>query len=115
MIINSMTPFTLTDSAKQQMSSLLSKNPNKDAVSLSVKGGGCAGFQYEWGFLNDNQINDSDIIENWDEGKFVVDNTSLLYVTGTKIDWKVEAFGSHFEISNPSAKSSCGCGESFGV
>ena len=70
MIINSMTPFTLTDSAKQQMSSLLSKNPSKDAVSLSVKGGGCAGFQYEWGFLNDNQINDNDIISTMPIGTF---------------------------------------------
>ena len=50
-----MTPFILTDSAKTQMTYLLSKNPDKDAVHLAVKGGGCAGFKYEWGFVkNDN-------------------------------------------------------------
>ena len=51
-----MTPFTLTESAKEQMTYLLSKNPGKDAVHLQVKGGGCAGFKYEWGFVNNDEI-----------------------------------------------------------
>jgi len=114
-IINSMTPFTLTESAKEQMTHLLSKNPDKDAVHLQVKGGGCAGFKYEWGFVKNDEIEKTDTVESWDTGKFAVDGTSLLYIAGTKIDWKEEAFGSHFEISNPNATSSCGCGESFGA
>ena len=44
--------FDLTDKAKSQMEGLLSKNPDKYAVSLEVKGGGCAGFKYDWGFTD---------------------------------------------------------------
>ena len=54
-------------------------------------------------------------VRSGDSGRFVVDENSMLYVAGTKIDWKEEVFGSQFEIVNPNAQSGCGCGESFGV
>ena len=107
--------FDITDKAKNQMEGLLSKNPSKYAVSLSVLGGGCAGFKYDWGFTNKESINKGDIVEDWGTGRFVVDETSMLYVAGTKIDWIEETFGSQFEIVNPNRSSSCGCGKSFGV
>ena len=108
--------FDITDKAKTQMEGLLSKNPGKYAVSLAVKGGGCAGFKYDWGFIDSkDKVHTEDITEDWGTGRFVVDVTSILYVTGTQIDYKEEVFGSQFEISNPNSKASCGCGESFGV
>ena len=108
--------FDITDKAKVQMEGLLSKNPGKYAVSLEVKGGGCAGFKYDWGFIDSkDKVGADDITEDWGTGRFVVDDASMLYVAGTKIDWKEEVFGSQFEISNPNSSSSCGCGESFGV
>jgi len=107
--------FDITDKAKTQMEGLLSKNSDQYAVSLMVKGGGCAGFKYDWGFTNKESINKGDIVEDWGTGRFVVDETSMLYVAGTKIDWIEETFGSQFEIINPNAQSGCGCGESFGV
>lgn len=108
--------FELTESAKQQISNLLSRNPGKYAVSLSVRGGGCAGFKYDWGFLDSaEQIQKDDVVESWEDGKFVVDSTSMLYVAGTRIDWREEVFGSQFEITNPNATGGCGCGESFSV
>ena len=108
--------FTITDEAKNQMEKLLTKRPDKYAVSLAVQGGGCAGFKYEWGFIDKKEnIAEGDHVEDWHTGRFVVDETSMMYVAGTKIDWKEEVFGSQFEISNPNAQSGCGCGESFGV
>ena len=108
--------FDITDKAKTQMEGLLSKNPSKYAVSLMVKGGGCAGFKYDWGFIDSkDKVSTEDITEDWGTGRFVVDEPSILYVAGTQIDYKEEVFGSQFEISNPNSKSSCGCGESFGV
>ena len=108
--------FDITDEAKTQMEGLLSKNPGKYAVSLMVKGGGCAGFKYDWGFIDsEDKVGADDITEDWGTGRFVVDDASMLYIAGTKIDWKEEVFGSQFEISNPNSSSSCGCGESFGV
>lgn len=108
--------FDLTEEAKHQMEKLLSKHPEKYAVSLAVKGGGCAGFKYEWGFIDKKEdVGADDVTEDWHTGRFVVDDTSMMYVAGTKIDYKEEVFGSQFEIINPNAQSGCGCGESFGV
>ena len=56
----------------------------------------------------------TDIIING-TGRFVVDESSMMYIAGTKIDWVEQTFGSQFEIVNPNAQSGCGCGESFGV
>ena len=61
------------------------------------------------------EIGTDDHVEDWNTGKFVVDEQSMLYVAGTQIDWKEEVFGSQFEITNPNATAGCGCGESFGV
>ncbi len=108
--------FEITDEAKNQMEKLLGKNPDKYAVSLIVEGGGCAGFKYKWGFIdNQGDVHEDDHTEDWHTGRFVVDEASMMYVAGTKIDWKEEVFGSQFEITNPNASSGCGCGESFGV
>jgi iron-sulfur cluster insertion protein len=116
MIITSMSLFQITDTAKKQIENLLEKNADKYAVSLAVLGGGCAGFKYDWGFVDSkDKINTGDHLEDWGTGRFVVDETSMLYVAGTKIDWVEETFGSQFEISNPNSTSACGCGESFGI
>ena len=111
-----MAPFEITEQAKNQIEKLLGKNPDKYAVSLAVLGGGCAGFKYDWGFADTKEsVADGDHVEDWNTGRFVVDETSMMYVIGTKIDFVEETFGSQFEISNPNSTASCGCGESFGV
>jgi iron-sulfur cluster assembly accessory protein len=111
-----MEPFILTDAAKEQMAKLLAKQTDKWAVRLSVLGGGCAGFKYDWGFFDSTEdVDPQDHVVEWPGGRFAVDSMSMLYIIGTTIDWREEVFGSQFEITNPSAKSGCGCGESFGV
>ena len=111
-----MEPFILTDAAKEQMAKLLAKQTDKYAVRLSVLGGGCAGFKYDWGFFDSTEdVDPQDHVVEWPGGRFAVDSMSMLYIIGTTIDWREEVFGSQFEITNPSAKSGCGCGESFGV
>ena len=111
-----MTVFTVTDEAKNQMSKMMAKHPDKYAISLMVKGGGCAGFKYDWQLIKKKEeVSKDDALVEWEGGKFVVDEISLLYVSGTTIDWKEELFGSQFTVENPNATSGCGCGESFGV
>ncbi len=111
-----MSIFTITDEAKAQMSKMLAKNPGNYAVGLAVLGGGCAGFKYDWQLIDSkDKLSKDDVVEEWEDGRFVVDEMSMLYVSGTKIDWKEELFGSQFTIENPNSSSSCGCGESFGV
>ena len=70
--------FNITDKAKSQMEGLLSKNPGKYAVSLSVLGGGCAGFKYDWGFTDIKESGikveasiDADIIANFIESNAI--------------------------------------------
>ena len=74
--------FDITDPAKNQMEKLLEKHPGNYAVSLSVLGGGCAGFKYDWGFVkNKEDVGKDDEIVDWGTGRFVVDETSMLYLS----------------------------------
>ena len=102
---------TLTDSAKDQMNHML-KETKKPAVRLSMKGGGCAGMQYDWTMTD--AIEDKDEIIQLENGKFCIDTLSTMYLIGSTINYKKEVFGSFFDISNPATTSSCGCGESVG-
>ena len=106
-----MSIVNLTEEAKQHMATML-KQHDKPAIRLGLKGGGCAGFKYEWSMEDDIKADDEqNKIEN---GFFVVDPASVMYLLGTTIDYKKEIFGSYFDIKSPNATSSCGCGESVG-
>ena len=101
----------LSDNAKKQIQVLCEKN-KKDYVLLQAKGGGCAGFKYDW-TLADEAEKDDEIID-LPEGKFLIDPASIMYLIGSTVDYKKEIFGSYFSIENPASTSSCGCGESIG-
>ncbi len=107
--------ITLTESAKSQIKELCESN-NKWGIKLAVKGGGCAGFTYDWSFLeSEEQLEKGDEIIVVEDKQFIVDGMSLMYVLGTTLDYKKEIFGSSFTFSNPNATSSCGCGTSFAL
>tara|TARA_Y100000361_G_C10890092_1_gene203663 strand:+ start:133 stop:441 length:309 start_codon:yes stop_codon:yes gene_type:complete len=99
----------LTESAKEHLKTLLKEN-NKKYVRLQVKGGGCAGFEYQWTF--EDEAEEEDVIV---EDIVVIDEINEGYINGLEVDWRKEIFGSNFEFNNPVAKSSCGCGTSFAV
>ena len=98
-----------TDRAKKQIEKIVSKDQYKKFFRITVKGGGCSGFKYDFSF--DNKINKEDILF----GKAVIDNTSLDIISGSVVDFKKEMIGESFVITNPKASSSCGCGLSFSV
>ena len=98
-----------TNRAKIQIEKIISQDKLKKYFRISVKGGGCSGFKYNFSF--DNKINKEDIIFD----KTVIDVTSLDIITGSIIDFKEELIGESFVINNPRASSSCGCGLSFSV
>jgi len=106
-----MTVVTLTDSAKDQINQLCGDN-NEWGVSLNIKGGGCAGFEYEWGFAKEDSIEKNDEVIDTGNGKFVVSSYSIMFLLGSVIDYKKDIMGSMFDIQNPNAVSSCGCGVS---
>tara|TARA_B100000575_G_C23079862_1_gene622123 strand:+ start:755 stop:1072 length:318 start_codon:yes stop_codon:yes gene_type:complete len=98
-----------TERAKKQIKKITSENDLKKYFRISVKGGGCSGFKYNFSF--DNSIKKNDVIFN----NTIIDKTSLDIINGSVIDFKVEMIGESFVINNPKASSSCGCGLSFSV
>ena len=101
--------ITITNSAKEYMKSV---TLNGDKVSLSVKSGGCAGFEYIWGLQHDNpDVKWSKPIDD----VLVIDPLAEMFIIGSKIDYVNELGGSYLKIVNPMQTSSCGCGASFGV
>ena len=98
-----------TDRAKQQIEKIINEDQLKKFFRISVKGGGCSGFKYDFSF--DNKTNAEDIIF----GNAVIDKTSLDIITGSIIDFKMEMIGESFVINNPKASASCGCGLSFSI
>ena len=98
-----------TERAKKQIEKITAENDLKKYFRISVKGGGCSGFKYNFSF--DNSISDNDVLFN----NAVIDKTSLDIINGSVIDFKVEMIGESFVINNPKASSSCGCGLSFSV
>jgi len=100
--------ITLTESARDYLKSV----SNGDYVSLGIKGGGCSGMQYVWDFANNcPEINWSKPIDE----VLVLDPMAEMYVMGSTIDYVSELGASFLKIINPTASSSCGCGESFNV
>jgi iron-sulfur cluster assembly protein len=108
-----MSVCTLTESAKIQID-LLCKEHSCYAISLNLKGGGCAGFEYDWGIINHpSELESGDEVIHTDSaGRFVIGAHSVMFLIGTELDYVRSIVGSNFEIKNPNAKSSCGCGVS---
>lgn len=100
---------TLTPLAKKYLQSAA----NEGYVTLGVKSGGCNGFEYVWGIASeDNRM--QPCIEPI-EGFLLIDPEAETYLDGSQVDYITDLSGSFLKVSNPSATSSCGCGESFGV
>ena len=98
-----------TESAKKEIDRVVSEKSTKMYFRISVQGGGCSGFKYNFSF--DDKINSNDSIFN----KTLIDKNSLKIIEGSIVDFKKELIGNSFIINNPKASSSCGCGLSFSV
>ena len=98
-----------TKEADNQINRIVSEQGKDCYFRISVQGGGCSGFKYNFSF--DKKIQQDDIIFN----KTIIDNNSLEIINGSVVDYQKEMIGSSFVIKNPQATSSCGCGMSFAV
>ena len=102
--------ISVTVSAWKQLRNIAQSNRG---VLFSIESGGCNGFGYKFEPVN-TFLNEENIVSN--EGfKIEVDESSLFYILGTKIDWDENIMGNRFVFDNPLAKASCGCGTSFSV
>ena len=107
--------ITLTETASEQIKTLLGKETHSEAVGIrvGVRGGGCSGFTYRLDF--EKSPTDSDRLIESHGIKLFIDPKSFLYLMGTEIDFVDSLNGAGFKFVNPNAKRTCGCGESFSV
>ena len=99
--------INFSQKAVEKIKQLVSKKPSGTFFRISVKGGGCSGFKYDFTF--DTNIEGDDLkYEN-----IVIDKSSLKILEGSSVDFSEELIGTSFKITNPKTKSSCGCGISF--
>ncbi len=107
-------PVSVSDNAAKRIGVMLSREDNPDKkLRVAVSGGGCSGFQYGFSFDDKVQADDT-VIE--DKGiTMLIDGMSLMYLIGSEIDFVEDLVGASFQIHNPNAASSCGCGSSFSV
>lgn len=106
--------LTISDSAARRIAFLIQQDGRPDLMlRLSVSGGGCSGFQYGFTF-DDSQTADDHVFEK-DGVKLVTDDASLDLLSGSMLDFVEDLMGSAFQVKNPNATASCGCGSSFAV
>jgi iron-sulfur cluster insertion protein len=104
----------LTESAAQRIAVLRTQeNAENTFLRIAVSGGGCSGFQYGLSF--DDQRNEDDFIFERDGVGVVIDDVSLGLLNGAELDFVEDLMGASFQIKNPNAASSCGCGNSFSI
>jgi iron-sulfur cluster assembly accessory protein len=103
---------SISESAARRLNKIL-KAEDALALRISVKGGGCSGFQYA--FDIENAKAEDDIVIARDGATIVVDPVSLEYMKGSVVDFVDDLMGQAFKVRNPNAVATCGCGVSFTV
>jgi iron-sulfur cluster assembly accessory protein len=107
-------PIELTPKAVEKVKEILTRQqPQPQGLRVSVVGGGCSGFSYQMNF--ENESNGIDKVFEFEGLKVFVDQASLMYLNGTKIDYIETLEGAGFKFDNPNVKTTCGCGSSFTV
>ncbi|MGB7204945.1 MAG: iron-sulfur cluster insertion protein ErpA [Anderseniella sp.] len=107
------TAISLTENAARRIREIVSAENDKSALRLAVNGGGCSGFSYE--FELDEKAMEGDTIISRDGATLLIDSVSLVYLLGSEIDFVDDLMASQFQVNNPNATASCGCGTSFSI
>jgi iron-sulfur cluster assembly accessory protein len=106
-------PINLTDGAAEKVAELIAAEGVDEELALrvSVKPGGCSGFNYDMFF--DSEFADDDIVRAFGTVKVVVDASSAELLNGSTLEYSDSLQGAGFHITNPNATRTCGCGNSF--
>jgi iron-sulfur cluster insertion protein len=103
---------SISASAARRLNAIL-KGEDGAALRISVRGGGCSGFQYA--FDVERSRADDDVAVTRDGATVLVDPVSLEMLKGAELDFVDDLMGQSFRVKNPNAVASCGCGVSFSV
>jgi iron-sulfur cluster assembly accessory protein len=104
---------SISERAARRIGKILNAEPTGTALRISVSGGGCSGFQYS--FELDTSRSPDDLVIERDGATVLIDPISLPYVSGSEIDFVEDLIGQSFQVRNPNATASCGCGTSFSI
>lgn len=104
---------TVSDAAAKRIAEIVRADAGKQALRVSVEGGGCSGFSYKFDLAEAPA--DDDVVIAKGDAKVLIDSMSLIYMTGSEIDFIDNLMGQSFQIKNPNAVASCGCGTSFSI
>lgn len=106
-------PVKITDKALQMALQALEESQGEDGnvLRISVRGGGCAGFQYGLNFVQD--LDATDVVFKYGNLQVATDVFSSLHLAGTTVDYVETLQGAGFKFDNQNAKRTCGCGSSF--
>jgi iron-sulfur cluster assembly protein len=112
--------ITVTEKAAGEVKRIISEQqqtpnaPQKIYLRMRVVGGGCSGFQHKLDL--DPEVNDKiDQVMEFHGVPVVIDKRSMMYLDGVTVDFHDDLNRRGFSISNPNAKSTCGCGSSFSM
>lgn len=104
--------ITLTPTAVSKVKEILEmQDPKPAGLRIAVVGGGCSGFTYSMAFENSPGLLDKTY--DFEGLKVFIDQASMLYLDGARVDYVETLEGSGFKFDNPNVKSTCGCGSSF--
>ena len=103
----------MTEAAAARIAKVVAADPGKTALRVSVEGGGCSGFSYKMDLTD--QRNGDDVAIDRNGATVLIDEISMVYMGGSVIDFVDDLMGQSFQIRNPNAVASCGCGTSFSV
>lgn len=106
--------ITLTQNAAARIAHILKSEPSGTVLRVSVEGGGCSGFQYRYDLVADDRSAD-DLVLVRNDATVLIDAISQQYLDGSEIDFVDDLIGQSFQIRNPNATASCGCGTSFSL
>ena len=105
----------ITETAAHTIRRLMAKEGiDEGGLRVGVKGGGCSGLSYTFSWEKQPCTGD-EVFEGPEGAKIYVDRKSLLYLNGTVLDYDTNLISKGFVFNNPNAKSTCGCGSSFGA
>ena len=104
---------TVTDACAARVASILESETDSNALRISVEGGGCSGFSYKFDLVADRE--DDDVVIEKNGATVLIDQMSMVYLADSEIDFVDDLIGQSFQIRNPNAVASCGCGTSFSI
>ena len=103
----------LTEAAGRKVAALIAREKQGEFLRVAISGGGCNGLSYKLRFAP--EAKKGDILVPTAGARVIVDTKTALYLKGTHIDYSSALIAGGFKFTNPNAKASCSCGESFSI